>query len=91
MHRNTVPDRMIDDLVAFARDWRPDLAVWDTMTFAGPVAARACGAAHARLMFGLDLVACSASAVWPCSAGGRPSCGTIRWRSGWGRSWGGTG
>ncbi|MFI2607777.1 activator-dependent family glycosyltransferase [Kitasatospora sp. NPDC018619] len=56
VHRNTVPDRMIDDLVAFARDWRPDLVVWDTMTFAGPVAARVCGAAHARLMFGLDLV-----------------------------------
>ncbi|MEU2117277.1 activator-dependent family glycosyltransferase [Streptomyces sp. NPDC016459] len=56
VHRNTVPDRMIDDLVAFARDWRPDLVVWDTMTYAGPVVARAVGAAHARLMFGLDLV-----------------------------------
>ncbi|MFJ2609257.1 activator-dependent family glycosyltransferase [Streptomyces sp. NPDC087425] len=56
VHRNTVPDRMIDDLVAFARDWRPDLVVWDTMTYAGPVAARASGAAHARLMFGLDLI-----------------------------------
>ncbi|KQX56334.1 MULTISPECIES: activator-dependent family glycosyltransferase [unclassified Streptomyces] len=56
VHRNTVPDRMIDDLVAYARDWRPDLVVWDTMTYAGPVAARASGAAHARLMFGLDLV-----------------------------------
>lgn len=56
VHRNTVPDRMIDDLVEFAADWRPDLVVWDTMTYAGPVAARACGAAHARLMFGLDLV-----------------------------------
>ncbi|MET9374329.1 activator-dependent family glycosyltransferase [Streptomyces sp. NPDC002992] len=56
VHRNTVPDRMIDDLVAYARDWRPDLIVWDTMSYAGPVAARASGAAHARLMFGLDLV-----------------------------------
>ncbi|GAA1306617.1 DUF1205 domain-containing protein [Streptomyces sanglieri] len=56
VHRNTVPDRTIDDLVALARDWRPDLVVWDTMTYAGPVAARAVGAAHARLMFGLDLV-----------------------------------
>ncbi|MFE5076855.1 activator-dependent family glycosyltransferase [Streptomyces halstedii] len=56
VHRNTVPDRMIDDLVALARDWGPDLVVWDTMTYAGPVAARATGAAHARLMFGLDLV-----------------------------------
>ncbi|ROQ36032.1 L-2-deoxyfucosyltransferase [Streptomyces sp. PanSC19] len=56
VHRNTVPDRMIDDLVAYARDWRPDLIVWDTMSYAGPVAARASGAAHARLLFGLDLV-----------------------------------
>lgn len=47
---------MIDDLVRFACWWRPDLVVWDTMTFAGPVAAMACGAAHARLLFGLDLI-----------------------------------
>jgi L-2-deoxyfucosyltransferase len=46
----------MDDLVGFARAWRPDLVIWDTMTFAGPVAAMACGAAHARLLFGLDLV-----------------------------------
>jgi hypothetical protein len=26
------------------------------MTFAGAVAAKACGAAHARLLFGLDVV-----------------------------------
>ncbi|MEV1051127.1 activator-dependent family glycosyltransferase [Streptomyces sp. NPDC049887] len=47
---------MIDDLVGFARAWRPDLVVWDPLTFAGAVAARVTGAAHARLMFGLDLV-----------------------------------
>jgi glycosyltransferase (activator-dependent family) len=45
---------MLDDLVEFARSWRPDLVVWDAMTFAGPVAARACGAAHARMLFGVD-------------------------------------
>lgn len=49
-------DRMVDDLVAFAREWRPDLVVRETLTFAGAIAARACGAAHARLMFGLDLL-----------------------------------
>ncbi|MFJ7777576.1 activator-dependent family glycosyltransferase [Streptomyces yangpuensis] len=47
---------MIDDLVGFARGWRPDLVIWDPLTFAGSVAARVTGAAHARLMFGLDLV-----------------------------------
>ncbi|MFF5265347.1 activator-dependent family glycosyltransferase [Actinomadura viridis] len=50
------PVSMVDDLVDFARDWRPDLVVWDTVTFGGAVAARASGAAHARLLVGLDLV-----------------------------------
>ncbi|GAA3475643.1 activator-dependent family glycosyltransferase [Streptomyces yanii] len=45
---------MLDDLVEFARSWRPDLVIWDAMTFAGPVAARASGAAHARMLFGVD-------------------------------------
>lgn len=47
-------ERMVDDLVAYAREWRPDLVVWDTLTLAGPIAAKACGAAHTRLLFGLD-------------------------------------
>lgn len=50
-------DRMIDDLVAFARCWQPDLVLWDPLTFAGPVAAAVVGAAHARLLFGSDLTA----------------------------------
>jgi glycosyltransferase (activator-dependent family) len=48
-------DPLVDDLVRFARDWRPDLVVWDPLTFAGAVAARACGAADARLLMGLDV------------------------------------
>ncbi|MGW5849819.1 activator-dependent family glycosyltransferase [Streptomyces sp. NPDC055254] len=47
---------MVDDLVRHARWWRPDLVVWDPLTFAGPVAARVSGAAHVRLLFGLDLI-----------------------------------
>lgn len=49
-------ERAVGELVEFARWWKPDLVIWDTLTFAGGVAARACGAAHARLLFGLDLV-----------------------------------
>lgn len=51
-------DTMIDDLVSFARSWKPDLVVWDgmVMTYAGPVVARAAGAAHARFLFGADAV-----------------------------------
>lgn len=43
-----------DDLVAFARSWRPDLVIWDFTQYAGPIAARVCGAAHARLLPGRD-------------------------------------
>jgi glycosyltransferase (activator-dependent family) len=50
------PRDMMDDLVRFARGWEPDLVVWDTMVLGGGVAAEACGAAHARLLYGLDLV-----------------------------------
>ncbi|RII07940.1 Desosaminyl transferase EryCIII precursor [Streptomyces sp. YIM 130001] len=48
------PDATFDGLVTYARHWQPDLVVWNSISFAGPVAARACGAAHARLMFGVD-------------------------------------
>ncbi|GAA4236130.1 glycosyltransferase (activator-dependent family) [Streptosporangium album] len=41
---------MVDDLVEFARAWRPDLVIWDSLTYAGPVAARASGAAHVRML-----------------------------------------
>ncbi|MFG3442555.1 activator-dependent family glycosyltransferase [Nonomuraea sp. NPDC047897] len=52
-----VNEPLVGDLVAFCRQWRPDLVVWEPTTFAGPVAARACGAAHARLLWGMDLFA----------------------------------
>ncbi|MFE8970586.1 activator-dependent family glycosyltransferase [Streptomyces albogriseolus] len=48
-------DTMLDDLVAYARHWRPDLVIWEQHTFAGAVAARAVGAAHARLLHGVDI------------------------------------
>ncbi|GAA3453647.1 activator-dependent family glycosyltransferase [Dactylosporangium matsuzakiense] len=46
---------MIPDLVAFARQWRPDLVVWDPLTYAGAIAARASGAAHVRSMCFADV------------------------------------
>ncbi|TDC97187.1 activator-dependent family glycosyltransferase [Actinomadura sp. 7K507] len=50
------PDRrpMVDDLIGFARSWRPDLVLWDPLSFPSPVAARACGAAHARVLWAID-------------------------------------
>ncbi|MET7395840.1 activator-dependent family glycosyltransferase [Dactylosporangium sp. NPDC005572] len=46
---------LVADLVAFARAWRPDLIIWEPTAFAGAVAAKACGAAHARLLYGVDV------------------------------------
>jgi glycosyltransferase (activator-dependent family) len=45
---------MISGLVAFARQWQPDLVIWEPFTLAGSIAAKACGAAHARMLFGID-------------------------------------
>ncbi|XVQ84304.1 nucleotide disphospho-sugar-binding domain-containing protein [Microbispora siamensis] len=43
-----------DDLVGFARTWRPDLVITDISAFPGAVAAHAVGAAHARLALSVD-------------------------------------
>ncbi len=48
-------DTMIDGLVEYCQQWRPDLVIWETITFAGPIAAQACGAVHARQMWAIDL------------------------------------
>ncbi|MEK2478397.1 MULTISPECIES: activator-dependent family glycosyltransferase [Streptomyces] len=50
-----VNDTMVDDLVEFARQWQPDLVIWEPFTYAGAVAARVTGAAHARLLWGPDV------------------------------------
>ncbi|QUX29308.1 activator-dependent family glycosyltransferase [Nocardiopsis akebiae] len=51
----TVNEPMFDDLVALCRQWRPDLVVWEPSTYAAPVAAQACGAAHVRHLWSVDL------------------------------------
>lgn len=48
------PWPMADELVRVARRWRPDLVLWDPLCPPAPFAARACGAAHARVLWGLD-------------------------------------
>ncbi|MFD7923249.1 nucleotide disphospho-sugar-binding domain-containing protein [Streptomyces sp. NPDC059740] len=45
---------LADDLVDFARGWKPDLVIWDSISFPAAVAARAVGAAHARLLWSID-------------------------------------
>ena len=46
---------VIADLVGFARHWKPDLVLWEPLAFAGGIAAAACGAAHGRVLFGVDV------------------------------------
>ncbi|HWM06976.1 MAG TPA: activator-dependent family glycosyltransferase [Actinophytocola sp.] len=46
---------MVAGLVEFARSWQPDLVVWEATTYAGAIAAKACGAAHARLLWSVDI------------------------------------
>lgn len=46
----------MDELVALARAWEPDLVVWDNVAFHGSIAARAAGAASARSLIGVDHV-----------------------------------
>lgn len=48
---------LMDGLVELARSWRPDLVVWEPTTHAGALAAAACGAAHARLNWSIDVFA----------------------------------
>jgi glycosyltransferase (activator-dependent family) len=56
-------DSMVADLVSYALTWRPDLVVWDALTYAGSIAAKACGAAHARQLCWAD-VWCSMRATF---------------------------
>ncbi|MET8054996.1 activator-dependent family glycosyltransferase [Streptosporangium sp. NPDC005286] len=46
---------LIAGMVDFARHWRPDLVIWEPFTSAGAIAAKACGAAHARLLWSVDV------------------------------------
>lgn len=47
-------DLWVDDLVAFCREWGPDLVLWEASTYAGAVAAQVSGAAHGRFLSGPD-------------------------------------
>ncbi|MFI6458783.1 activator-dependent family glycosyltransferase [Streptosporangium amethystogenes] len=46
---------LIAGLTEFARSWQPDLVIWEPNTYAGAIAAEACGAAHARLVWSVDV------------------------------------
>ncbi|GAB3466550.1 activator-dependent family glycosyltransferase [Actinophytocola sediminis] len=48
-------DPIVDELVEFTKAWQPDLVIWDPLTHAGAVAAKAAGVPHARLMWTVDI------------------------------------
>lgn len=47
-------DETIAGMADFARRWRPDLVVWDMLTYSGPLAAKAAGARHVRSLVATD-------------------------------------
>jgi UDP:flavonoid glycosyltransferase YjiC (YdhE family) len=49
-----IAELMADDLVGFARYWRPDLVVHDPLTYAGPLVAAVLGVPAVRNLFGPD-------------------------------------
>lgn len=51
--QNNAP--LVNDLVDFALAWRPHLIVWEATTYAGAIAAKASGAAHARMLWSVDV------------------------------------
>lgn len=55
--RWTSPDRLLAEMLHFARQWRPDLVVWDPIMYAGPLVAHAVGAAHVRMLYAADQTA----------------------------------
>jgi UDP:flavonoid glycosyltransferase YjiC (YdhE family) len=46
---------MVDDLLALAQSWRPDLVVFDPLTHAGPLVAELIGVPAVRNLFGPDV------------------------------------
>lgn len=49
-------EAMVDDLVTLARQWRPDLVLFEPTALAGPVAAAAVGVPAVRVLYGTDLM-----------------------------------
>jgi UDP:flavonoid glycosyltransferase YjiC (YdhE family) len=72
--------------VSFARYWQPDLVVWEPSTYAGAIAAKACGAAHARVLVGADIFAVTRDLfLRPAAGQGDP---LADWLGGFGRKYG---
>jgi UDP:flavonoid glycosyltransferase YjiC (YdhE family) len=48
------PQEAMDGLVDFAKQWQPDLVLWENWFQFGAIIARSCGAAHGRILISPD-------------------------------------
>lgn len=90
-------EAMTEGVTAYARSWRPDLIVWDWMTFAGPLAGRLLGIPSARLVYGPDMFSRlreaaearepDAAQEWLSSFFGRHGAEAVGVDSAWGGDW----
>ncbi|MFF8786367.1 activator-dependent family glycosyltransferase [Streptomyces sp. NPDC015125] len=83
---------MTADLVEFARHWQPDLVIWEPLTYAGAIAAKATGAAHARLLWSIDVLGLTRSRFLHLKAQQPPeeqSDPLADWLGGYARKYGG--
>lgn len=54
MIRYLNPDRMLNETLRLAREWRPDLIVWDPLIYTAPLVAKVVGAAQMRMLYAAD-------------------------------------
>ncbi|GGP72900.1 activator-dependent family glycosyltransferase [Streptomyces abikoensis] len=79
-------------LVEYARHWKPDLVLWEPLTFAGAIAAQAVGAAHGRMLIGADVYGVARRHFVRLAAGqpgGEGSDPLGEWLGGYARRYGG--
>ncbi|WP_326943857.1 activator-dependent family glycosyltransferase [Amycolatopsis sp. NBC_01307] len=76
---------LVTGLVEFARVWQPDLVIWEPTTYAGAIAAAACGAAHGRLLWSIDVFGAARERFLSLGPGPDPLAG---WIAGYGRKYG---
>lgn len=80
---------LVGGLVDFCRQWRPDLVLWEPNTYAGPIAARACGARHGRVLFTTDVYGVTHQ-HFRQRLRTAPAARPTRWRTGWAATAGAT-
>jgi len=69
---------MLGDLVAFAQWWRPDVVVYEAVSYAGAVTAAVLGVPGVRLLFGLGFLATPGVARRTSIAGVLPAVRPVR-------------